>query len=52
LDLDGVTLVDVEVVRYFNACADGRIDSFIACLYTEMNDLLKTQTRIKALKFR
>jgi hypothetical protein len=31
LDLDGVTLVDVEVVRYFNACADGRIDSLIAC---------------------
>ena len=26
LDLDGVTLVDVEVVRFLNACEDGGVE--------------------------
>ena len=26
LDLDGVTLVDVEVIRFLNACEDGGIE--------------------------
>jgi anti-anti-sigma regulatory factor len=33
LDLDGVTLVDVEVVRFLSACEDGGVELLYCCPY-------------------
>jgi anti-anti-sigma regulatory factor len=33
LDLEGVTLVDVEVVRFLSACEDGGVELLHCCPY-------------------